>query len=125
MEQTVKDRTIAFVKHKGITMKTFEKKCGLSSGYVTSMRKGFGSEKLNNVLSAFPELNRDWLIFGEGEMLLSHIGHTQTGSANKIEHSPINIGSGTELEQLKKENELLKERLKDKEEIIKLLKSKK
>lgn len=35
------------------------------------MRKGFGSDKLNNVLTAFPELNRDWLLYGEGEMLKS------------------------------------------------------
>lgn len=33
------------------------------------MRKGFGSEKLENVLKAFPDLNRDWLLYGEGEML--------------------------------------------------------
>lgn len=65
---TVKDRTLEFVKFKGITMKAFEQRCGLSSGYVTSMRKGFGSEKLNNVLTAFPELNREWLLYGEGSM---------------------------------------------------------
>lgn len=69
MNKSVKDRTIEFVKYKGITMKSFELKCGLSTGYVTSMRKGFGTDKLNNVLTAFPELNRDWLLYGEGEML--------------------------------------------------------
>jgi SOS-response transcriptional repressor LexA len=31
------------------------------------MRKGFGADKLNNVLTAYPELNRDWLLYGEGE----------------------------------------------------------
>lgn len=66
---TVKDRTMLFIKFKGITMKTFEQRCDLSTGYVTSMRKGFGSEKLNNVLMAYPELNREWLLYGEGEML--------------------------------------------------------
>ena len=66
---TIKDRTMLFIKFKGITMKTFEQRCDLSSGYVTSMRKGFGSEKLNNVLMAYPELNREWLLYGEGEML--------------------------------------------------------
>lgn len=50
-------------------MKDFEDLCGLSSGYITSMRKSFGGKKLNNVLTAFPELNRDWLLYGEGEML--------------------------------------------------------
>ena len=71
MDNSIKDRTIKFVKYKGITMKSFETKCGLSSGYITSMRKGFGANKLNNVLIAFPELNRDWLLYGEGEMLKS------------------------------------------------------
>lgn len=71
MGDTVKERVLEFVRHKGITMKTFENKCDLSTGYVTSMRKGFGSEKLKNVLNAFPDLNRDWLLYGEGEMLNS------------------------------------------------------
>lgn len=69
MEDNVKTRTQRFIQHKGITMKEFELACNLSSGYVTSMRKGYGSEKLNNVLTAFPELNREWLLYGEGEML--------------------------------------------------------
>lgn len=69
MGNTIKERTIEFIRHKGIKMKTFEERCGLSTGYVTSMRSGYGSEKLKNVLSAFPELNRDWLLYGEGNML--------------------------------------------------------
>lgn len=82
MDNSVKDRTIEFVKYKGITMKSFETRCGLSSGYVTSMRKGFGSDKLNNVLTAFPELNRDWLLYGEGPMLKEAITQQATGDNN-------------------------------------------
>lgn len=69
MENNIKERTLEFIKYKGIKMKVFEQACGLSSGYVTSMRKGFGSDKLNNVLNAYPELNRNWLLYGEGSML--------------------------------------------------------
>ena len=65
----VKERINIFIEYKGIPIKKFEEKCGLSNGYISSMRKGFGEEKLNNVLTAFPELNRDWLLYGEGEML--------------------------------------------------------
>jgi phage repressor protein C with HTH and peptisase S24 domain len=68
MCNTVKERTIKFVNQLGIKMKDFEKRCNLSTGYVTSMRKGFGSEKLKNVLNEFPQLNRDWLLYGEGSM---------------------------------------------------------
>lgn len=66
--QSIKERTQLFVKSKGIKMVEFERRCNLSTGYVSSMRKGFGDEKLNNVLKAFPELNREWLLYGEGEM---------------------------------------------------------
>lgn len=65
----VKQRTLEFIKFKGLSTKKFEEMCGLSYGYVAAMRKGYGQEKLNNVLKAFPELNRDWLLYGEGEML--------------------------------------------------------
>lgn len=71
METTVKDRTLLFLKSQNIKMKDFETKCDLSNGYVTSMRKGFGRQKLENVLKAYPELNREWLLYGEGEMLIT------------------------------------------------------
>ena len=68
-KESVKERVYAFLQHKGISIKRLEEQCGLSNGYVSSMRKGFGSEKLNNVLKEFPELSREWLLYGEGEML--------------------------------------------------------
>lgn len=65
----IKERINIFIKSKGLTTKRFEELCGLSNGYISSMRKGFGGAKLNNVLTAFPDLNRDWLLYGEGSML--------------------------------------------------------
>lgn len=65
----VKQRILDFIKYKGISIKRFEEICQLSNGYISSMRKGFGSDKLNNVLNSFPDLNRDWLLYGEGEMI--------------------------------------------------------
>ena len=89
MGNTIKERTIEFIRHKGIKMKTFEERCGLSTGYVTSMRSGYGSEKLKNVLSAFPELNREWLLYGEGEMLNDQ--PTETGGAAIVNNQ---VGNG-------------------------------
>ena len=69
----IKERTYEFIRYKGLTVRSFEEKCDLSNGYVSSMRKGFGKDKLNNVLKEFPELNRDWLLYGEGEMLVTPV----------------------------------------------------
>lgn len=66
---TTKDRTLRFIAHKGLSVKKFEEICGLSNGYLNSMKSGYGNSKLAQVLRAFPELNRDWLVYGEGEMI--------------------------------------------------------
>lgn len=66
---SVKERIIGFIKAQGLKVSEFERRCGLSNGYISSMRKGLGENKLNNVLNEFPSLNRDWLLYGEGEML--------------------------------------------------------
>lgn len=65
----IKDRLMQFIKYKGITVQAFERLCGLSNGYVAAIRKGIGSEKLENILTQFPELNRAWLLGRCSEML--------------------------------------------------------
>ena len=65
----VKDRIVEFCKYKGIPVRQFEIQCDMSNGYVSSMRSGLGLKKLENVLNSYPELSRDWLLYGEGEML--------------------------------------------------------
>lgn len=66
---TVEERIRLFCEYKKISIRQFEIQSKLSNGYVSSMRKGLGVTKLENVLNAFPDLNRDWLLYGEGEML--------------------------------------------------------
>ena len=80
----VKNRVLEFIRYKQIPVKQFEAKSKLSNGYISSMRKGFGTGKLENVLNAFPDLNRDWLLHGEGNMLKSRLKHNEIGINNDI-----------------------------------------
>lgn len=64
-----KQRLKAFVKYTGLPVYKFESRCGLSNGYISSMRKGIGYKALEQISKAFPELNTVWLSTGEGEML--------------------------------------------------------
>lgn len=66
---TIKERVLEFISSKNIPVSEFERRCDLSNGYISSMRKGFGTGKLDNVLKEFTEINRDWLLYGDGEML--------------------------------------------------------
>ena len=70
MEETVKDRLTKFRQYKNLGQGKFENLSGLSNGYLTQLRKAPGSEKLQRILCAFPELNRTWLLTGEGDMLI-------------------------------------------------------
>lgn len=65
----MQQRLMSFILFMGISKSRFEQQCGLSNGYINSIKKGIGTEKLQNILRAFPQLNREWLLYGEGEML--------------------------------------------------------
>ena len=71
MESAVKQRLVQFIKSMHMTQRAFEIRCGMSNGYVANIRKGIGEDYLLNIAQQFPQLNRAWLLFGEGEMLKS------------------------------------------------------
>lgn len=66
---TVKERIKEFVKFKKISMREFCRKVGVSSTYVSSMRTSVQPDKLLRIAQAYPELNTDWLMTGEGDMV--------------------------------------------------------
>ena len=115
MEDSVKQRLIKFLRYKDISNSVFEKTCGMGNGYVNSIRKGIGTEKLKNITLTYPELNREWLLYGEGSML--NEGYTT--------FEPVGLAtpmSPTAMTETEKEVVLLKAKLEEKEKMIDLLK---
>ncbi|MBP5367896.1 MAG: hypothetical protein J6Z01_05565 [Bacteroidales bacterium] len=106
--QTVKDRVKYFCDSKKISIKQFEELCGLSNGYISSMRKGFGAPKLKNVLKQFPDLNREWLLFGDGEMLKKTEIHNTISNTGAFSTNTINGDLGTQLSELISEQKELR-----------------
>lgn len=104
----MKERIFQIIDHYKMSVRQFELKCGLSGGYVKNIKNGLGRQKLNDVLNAFPEISREWLILGTGEML-----RTPQTSVN-ILNGDNNTNNGhisvleSNVEQLKNENEALK-----------------
>lgn len=66
---TVKERILEFVKLSGLTINKFEGMAGLSTGYLRQLRKAPSYEKIESIILAFPQLNKDWLLTGEGDMI--------------------------------------------------------
>lgn len=68
---TVKERIKEFITYKEISVRSFEKKCGLSYGYINNMRVSIQPDKITSIAAQYPDLNTGWLLTGEGEMLKS------------------------------------------------------
>ena len=69
MENSVKQRLIEFLKYLKMGQNKFEKLVGISNGYIAHLKANPSPEKINMICSVYPELNVDWLLTGEGEML--------------------------------------------------------
>ncbi len=66
----IKERLLEFIKTMGLSVAQFERRAGLSNGYIRNFRGSFGGNKFDMILEAFPMLNREWVTTGRGEMML-------------------------------------------------------
>jgi phage repressor protein C with HTH and peptisase S24 domain len=66
---SVKCRIKEFVKSVGLTVSDFEKSISTSNGYVNSISKSIGIDKIELILEKYPTLNLEWLLTGQGKML--------------------------------------------------------
>lgn len=69
MNETVKDRLIAFIAYKGLSKNKFETICGLSRRYVSNISKSIQPEIIEKISLAFPELDMGWVLTGSGAMI--------------------------------------------------------
>ena len=68
MEATVKDRLTAYLKEKGVNKSEFGRTIGVSSAFVSAIRQSISPENLGKIAAAYPDLNIEWLLTGEGSM---------------------------------------------------------
>ena len=69
MKENIQTRLGAFIKHKGLTRKDFDLAVGLSNGASAKIGGTVRKSTINRISAAFPELNINWLLNNEGEML--------------------------------------------------------
>lgn len=69
MEDSVKNRLIAFIAFRGLSKNRFEEICGLSKRYVSNISRSIQPDKIKRISLQFPDLNTGWLLTGEGRML--------------------------------------------------------
>ena len=110
---THKEKILKYLKFKNVKPSVFYKTCGFSNGFLDS-GKSFGADKLVIILDNYSDLNIKWLLYDEGDMLLSDTNtinepHQTYGKSVKdllYEQIEQNI-------KLKLENKALKETVKN------------
>ena len=116
-----------FISSKGLSVAEFERICGLSNGYVRKVKDSLGKRGLFDILRNFPELNKDWLLTGEGKMLNPSVVqknqngdniHGQSVTVNKSESEKLLDIIRMQAEQLSKSQEQIS---KGQEQIDRLL----
>lgn len=104
------NRLKKYIDYKGISISAFEKSIGMSNAsFGKSLKNGgsIGGDKLEKILSVYPDINAEWLLTGAGEMLKSttkmNISHIDNEWILKRFEEIV-----TENALLKRENEELK-----------------
>lgn len=104
----MKERMRKFIDSKCMSIREFERECGVSSGLLNNMERGFGKKTQRRIFGRFPELNPEWLMFGTGEMLRAPQNAVNILNGNNNTNNGHISVPETNMERLKKENEDLK-----------------
>lgn len=96
MEKII-DRLGLYIFKTGISESTLTQRAGISVGCLSIHRKkgtDLSLVNVNKIIDAFPDINRNWLIWGEGEMLNDDDANDKfviKSKANNNSTSNINI----------------------------------
>jgi phage repressor protein C with HTH and peptisase S24 domain len=105
---SVKKRLKEYLNYQEMTISDFERTISASNGYVNSISKSIGINKLEKIVENFPNLDLEWLLTGSGEMIKyqnnqysqdindSHITESQvpSGDKNYVPFYPVDFVGG-------------------------------
>nr|WP_153851175.1 hypothetical protein [Ornithobacterium rhinotracheale] len=123
----IKSRVIYFIESQGIEKKKFYEKTSIAASNFKSsgLKSELGGDKIAQILSLYPNINPEWLLLGEGEMLKSPAKQEEPTQQvvepqeayNKVAHLEEKIAFLQRENQLLQENKaLLEDKVKSLEE---------
>jgi len=87
----MKERILALIVALEMSTRQFSFSIGKSESFARSITKNIGSDVIENILRAYPQINPYWLLLGEGDMFIStsvidgkNISKDNTISGNQI-----------------------------------------
>lgn len=106
----------------------FATKLQSSTNYTSSLcngQKSIGEKILNKILSVFPDVNRAWLYFGEGDMLVDggYMIHTNNQHGNNYQGEHVQTNSEL-IELVKSQQETIHKQTNQIDRLIAMLEQK-
>lgn len=86
----IKQNILQYLDFKGISKYEFYQKTGISNG-ILSKNNGISEDSMLKFLSYYTEVNPEWLLTGQGEMLKKE-------STNKQEEVSYNVGNDKKID---------------------------
>ena len=86
----LKERLLYFIEYKGLPVQMFEKIVGLSNAAVSKMGDNTRRSTIDKISKSFPELDVNWLLTGQGEML--YYGQDAESISNKVQEPTSHYG---------------------------------
>lgn len=80
----LKNRILQYIENKNISKYEFYQKTGISNG-ILSQKNGLSEDNILKFLSYFTDINPEWLLTGEGEMLLTKKIEVKNNDTNIIQ----------------------------------------
>lgn len=97
-----KDNLLKYIELQGIKKSDFYRSTGLSNGFLDK-NANISSDKIEIIISNYPDLNLYWLITGQGEMLKSediqgsNIAHI-AGGTNRFKQEINSTNNGSNID---------------------------
>ena len=91
------ERIKQYIDYKSISVAAFEKSIGMSNAsFGKCLKKGgaIGTDKLENILSVYPDISPNWLLTGNGDMLRNTTELTPTKDGTGIPLIPVEAMAG-------------------------------
>ena len=91
------ERIKQYIDYKSISVAAFEKSIGMSNAsFGKCLKKGgaIGTDKLENILSVYPDISPNWLLTGNGDMLRNTTELTPKKDGTGIPLIPVEAMAG-------------------------------
>ena len=95
------DRFIEYMKIKGLNDNKVTLECGLSQGLLGQEKTGksdLGAKTIDKILNKYQDLNKVWLLTGEGEMLKSPVQEARGDNNTQIAGNSNNVNTSAEMQ---------------------------